>query len=140
MRTCVLVLLASLSAACTAYTPPPPSPDTGLRNATFAEIPSLKREAMAGSQRAAMRLAGYYTKHPSGDDTRARWSLIAAENGSATGQWNYAFEIHEASKADPLVLDRRVFWLRRAAAQGHRMAIDELKSMKVDMPHWQPMP
>lgn len=51
-------------------------------------LDDLKREAMAESGNAALSVSLWYMKFPSGGDTEEKWTRIAAENGSAAGQFN----------------------------------------------------
>ena len=52
------------------------------------EIVKLSDEAWAGSGDAALRLSVYYANVKLDFDRSSYWTLIAAENGNAVGQYN----------------------------------------------------
>lgn len=94
------------------------------------EVPALQEQAIAGSQVAAMQLALWRMKFPGENtDTYEYWTRVAAENGSAAGQFNLAMLLMADSK-DHLSQIRAKFWLEKSAAQGSGKANSELLRMK----------
>jgi TPR repeat protein len=82
---------------------------------------SIVDAALAGSAHAATQLIEYYK-----DDERALsyWRQIAAENGDPIQQYNLWFDLSQ--RPDALSQKRAVFWLRRSAAAGDKVAAERL--------------
>lgn len=95
------------------------------------QLPLLKNQAMSGSQDAALQLAVWYMKFPSGKDSHAYWAQVAAENGSMVGQFNFGILLL-ADESDPLNRVRARYWLARSASQGSTLAQAQLA--KLDEP------
>jgi TPR repeat protein len=127
-----LVVLATMVSACQRSPDDPVEPEGWIAKAKFEELPALKVQAMKGSPSAARMLARHYMKLPDGENTFEFWSRIAAENGSAAGQWNYAVSLEK--EKDSLSRIRARFWIERAAAQGDAMARNRLKNEQEHRP------
>lgn len=94
------------------------------------ELPSLKRKAMAGSQDAALQLSLWYMKFPSGHDSQAYWTQVAAENGSMVGQFNFGLLLL-SDESDPLNRVRAGYWFTQSASQGSELAQAQLSQLDV---------
>jgi TPR repeat protein len=95
------------------------SPTPGLQGVALApeEITKLSDEALDGSGVAARRLTTHYLVAQGNREQAKYWAIIAAENGDVSGQYYAGFLL----KDGPHASDRRraLYWLRKAAAQGH---------------------
>jgi TPR repeat protein len=94
---------------------------------TASRINGLVEEALHGSGRAANELAEFYFEKP---QVSRYWIMIGAENGDATSQYNYWFTLSRDESANALSRERAIFWLRKAAAQGHPIARAELAQLE----------
>ncbi len=95
------------------------------------EYATLERQALQGSLKAAEKMFHFFALAESEDGFF--WSIIAAENGSIIGAYNAAVFLSEASwlDYDPYEnyrLERKWFWLKRAAKGGNLDAKNELKT------------
>lgn len=90
-------------------------------NLNYKEIFYLSNEAMAGSSDAALRLANFYWIMKKKNINKARyWAIIGAENGSSEAQLR-AFQTMRSS-TNILEQRRALFWLKKSAEQGDRIA------------------
>ena len=95
------------------------------------EVVALSDEAWSGSGEAALKLFLYYGSVRLDFDKADYWTIIAAENGNAVGQYNAWVQLSdERSSAEDQ--KRAIFWLRKAAAQNVPEAILELRKMKLE--------
>lgn len=95
----------------------------------YTQIPALKNEAMAGSANAAMQLSLWYMKFPDKNDTDLYWTQIAAQNGSAAGQFNLGIKLL-SDTSDPLSQIRARYWLSQSAKQGSKRAIEKMAELR----------
>lgn len=89
------------------------------------EIDALEICAIKGAPNAAMRLSLW---HLNSESEGVYWTKIAAENGSAAGQHNYAIKLLN-DKSRPKNRARAIFWLELSAKQGSRQAAEQLRKM-----------
>jgi TPR repeat protein len=89
---------------------------------TAAQTQQLTAEALDGSGDSALRLSRFYSNVTTNLDEALKWAVVGAENGNA----NCAFTAYSLLQARESADDRRraKFWLKRAADQGYRPAID----------------
>jgi TPR repeat protein len=81
----------------------------------------LREKAMSGDGEAALQLADDSLK--TSHEVMVYWYRIAAENGNATGQYNYGvFLVDDSKRTSDCV--RALFWFKKAAAQGKKIASD----------------
>jgi len=92
---------------------------------TKDQIAQLTNDALAGSGDAAVKLSAYYSNVALNFDKGRYWTIIAAENGSAIGQYNAWDQLRTENDADSK--RRALFWLKQAAAQGDRDAAAQLE-------------
>lgn len=78
-------------------------------------------EALSGSKKAAMVCSAHYPQDP---PRTLYWLQIAAENGDAIGQYNFAMQLF--SKKEPMSRVRAIFWLNESARQGNSYAKEVL--------------
>lgn len=90
------------------------------------EIGVLEMCAAKGAPGAAMRLSLW---HLNSESEGVYWTRIAAENGSAVGQYNYAIKLLE-NKSRPTDKLRAIFWLELSAKQGFKDAAVQLQKMR----------
>ena len=102
--------------------------EQGFELPKYDELSMLKNDAMAGSGLAARRLASWYAKLPDSQNTYEYWTHIAAENGSAIGQYNAAL-IYISKEGGQHSQVRARFWLEKAASQGDVKAQEELAAL-----------
>lgn len=89
---------------------------------TPAQQQSLVTQALDGSGDAALRLSHFYSNVAGNLDEALRWAVIGAENGDAKSALTaYALLDRRTSEQDRR---RAQFWLKKAAEQGYRPAID----------------
>ena len=93
------------------------------------EIPRLKEKALSGSKTAALQLSLWHMKFPVGSDTSSYWDRIAAENGSAVGQFNLGVW-YLSDESDHLSKVRAKYWFTKSAEQGSAMAKERLAQME----------
>lgn len=88
----------------------------------------LAVEAMRGSSEAATKIAVFFGFVALNPTEQHRWVIIAAENGDAVAQFNaYQDFMHYDTELDR---ERALFWLKKSAASGDKMAQDELKGLE----------
>ena len=89
---------------------------------TAAQAQQLTGEALDGSGDSALRLSRFYSNVTTNLDEALKWAIVGAENGNA----NCAFTAYSLLQARESADDRRraKFWLKRAADQGYKPAID----------------
>jgi TPR repeat protein len=93
-----------------------------------ADIPGLEHQALLGDGNAALRLADYYDYLQLDYSKAMYWMQIAAEDGSPTGQYNYAHMLDDDSRAGAmgqtdaksreLAKLRARYWFNEAAKHG----------------------
>ena len=81
----------------------------------------LRDRAMNGDGKAALQLAND-SLHKS-HEAMIFWYRIAAENGDATGQYNYGVFLVDESKRKADCI-RALYWFKKAAKQGDELAHD----------------
>lgn len=93
---------------------------------TPSQAEDLAGQALDGSGDSALRLSRFYSNVTVNLDESLKWAIIGAENGDA----NCAFTAYALLRARVSPDDRRRarFWLRRAAEQGYKPAVDALNS------------
>ncbi len=74
------------------------------------DLPRLKQEALMGSGDAAFHLSQHYQLVALDEAEAARWLVIAAEDGNATAQFNYAYKLSKLKDAADQV--RAVYWAK----------------------------
>ena len=102
----------------------------GIRGPSEEELQNCERLANAGNSDAARSLAGYYYYRRQDGEKGLFWTLKAAEAGDSTAQWN-AFVHLWGRKREP-DKTQAIYWLKKAAAQGHEYATPRLKQMQKD--------
>ena len=100
---------------------------------TKNQIAQLTNDALAGSGDAAVKLSAYYSNVALNFDQGRYWTIIAAENGSAVGQYNAWDQLRTENDVDSK--RRALFWLKRAAAQGDRDAAAQLEKSEHEPKH-----
>lgn len=80
------------------------------------EIHSVEKDALAGSQDAALRLAAYNNFVTLQSDKGLYWLTIAAENGSVTGMYNTGLRLLQSRNANDHVRAR--YWLLKVRQLG----------------------
>ena len=112
-----------------------------LLTAMLAAAPALKKvgnmqelreKAMAGSASAAMEVVDELYREvasPQRPHPAEAWLMIAAENGSASGQHAYAQLLIRNSPSDREAELRAMYWLRKSAAKKFAPAIKMLSRM-----------
>jgi TPR repeat protein len=104
-------------------------PATAFAVATVdpCDKPCLIEKAMAGDGAAALSLANFALKESTNfkrnHERMVYWYRIAAENGNATGQWNYAMFLASDSNSRTDCV-RALYWFKRAESQKHPLAKD----------------
>jgi len=85
---------------------------------------------MLGEADAALKLANASIKRSHG--AMVYWYRIAAENGSAVGQYNYGVFLVADSKVKT-DCTRALFWFRKAAKQGDKYSLDYIKPLEKNL-------
>jgi len=121
---CCIVLAAGYSAGPGTADEPAASPGPEIAE---AEMPAVEREGLLGGLEAALKLRDYYLKSHANRERQIYWTTIAAENGSAMGQYSLGFNLIASTDQKDKI--RGIFWLRKAAAGGVELARGVLKAM-----------
>lgn len=91
-------------------------------------VKQLTNEALDGSGRSALRLSRFYSNVVTNLDEAMKWAIIGAENGDANCQYTaYVFLDRRMSPEDRR---RAIFWLKKAADQGYRPALDHIRNSR----------
>jgi TPR repeat protein len=98
-----------------------------FREWNSSTIAETSHRALLGDSNAALELHSYYSMLPNEAEKTLYWAVIAAENGSAVGQYNSGFLLMQ--KGDSLSKSRAIFWFRRASAQGDTLASKRLREL-----------
>jgi len=92
------------------------------------DLPRIKMDALQGSGTAAHRLARYYGFVKMDFQKELYWERIAAENGdNPIYMYSYALTLRDLPNVDKNERARIHFWMKKAASQGFKPAIDYLK-------------
>jgi TPR repeat protein len=97
---------------------------------TNAQRDQLMRSALDGSGDAAFHLFRFYAYTLDNLDEALRWAIIGAENGDANCQYSAAIFLN--NKNSPGDKKRSLFWLKKAASQGLKIARQELDRYEKD--------
>ena len=140
MKTVVAVLALVLPSLTVAQVPqllpPPPEEPSVVLGTPIALADSLLLEdedrrrleykALRGDADSATRVAQHFNTDAARDRVQEHfWWTIAAENGSASAQYNLWFVGHDSLDPDDRV--RALFWLERAATAGSAEAITQVR-------------
>ncbi|MDF3983698.1 hypothetical protein P3W24_12245 [Luteibacter sp. PPL201] len=89
---------------------------------------TLAVEAMRGSSEAAAKISMFYGFVALNPIEQHRWAVIAAENGDPVDQFNaYQDFMNYGTELDK---ERALFWLRKSASAGDKVAQDELMNLE----------
>jgi TPR repeat protein len=90
-----------------------------------SQVTELTAQALDGSGPSALKLSRFYSNVTLNLEVALRWAIIGAENGDSNCEYTaYGFLSRRESPDDQR---RALFWLRKAASQGYKPAIDHLK-------------
>ena len=93
---------------------------------TPSQAQELAGQALDGSGGSALRLSRFYSNVTVNLDEALKWAIIGAENGDANCAFTAYALLH--ARASPDERRRAQFWLKRAADQGYKPAVEELNS------------
>lgn len=85
------------------------------------EVDELTEKALRGDKNAAYKVYDYYHSVERNDDNWIKWLEVAAKNGHAEAQYIHGARLINADKK------KAIYWLRKAADQGHEGARSTLK-------------
>jgi TPR repeat protein len=91
---------------------------------TPAQVQELTGQALDGSGDSALRLSRFYSNVTVDLDEALRWAIIGAENGDANCEFTAYALLH--ARVSPDDRRRSQFWLKKAAEQGYRPAVEAL--------------
>ena len=85
------------------------------------ELLKKQKDALDGSPAAGYDLLEYYIVYIRDHDQAMYWAQIAAENGEANNEFDYASYLSD-DKGNLMSLIRARFWAKRALKNGHPIA------------------
>ena len=97
-------------------------------NLSDTEVKALQDKALNGDPKAAFRLSLFYDIYRRDYKEGDFWTMIAAENGDPSGEYNFGFKLKD--DPDPKNRQRAIFWLKRAAKHGVKLAVSLLKELQ----------
>jgi len=97
-------------------------------NLSEDEIKTLQDRALRGAPEPAFRLYQFFELYKKDYKESLFWVMVSAENGHPGGEYTLGFKLKD--DPDHRNRQRAIFWLKRAAEHGEKLAVSLLKELQ----------